>query len=168
MDMKKSTKKSKASKPSSKGLSGANVAASVVNILSSPVTKWLVLGTGVVVAYKIIKGQAKEIIEQEKKDNVADVYGDDTVEGLAAQYATQLYQAIAGLGTDETMVYNTANGMYRNGVSFEKVNKNYKNLYNANLIEDLQGDLNSTEMAKFNSILRGQALYGLGSVDNLL
>ncbi len=157
----KSTKKQE-------GLGNPAIAMAVTSFLASPTFKWMLIGGGLLVGYTIVKGQAKDIVDQKQKDAVADEYSDSTKNGLAAQYAAQFYQAVDGIGTDETMIFNTANAMYRNGIPFDLVNKAYKNLYNANLLEDLQGDLSSTDFQRFNAILRGQQLYGLGSVSKLL
>jgi hypothetical protein len=114
---------------------------------------------------KMIKG----FILDKKKDSEIEKY--DDVSAYSTAFAAALYSAffrsgqewlsdLLGDGTDTAAVYDVAKKMYNTKTSFADVSKSYKKLYNRTLLQDLQKELSSSEMQKFEGLLK----MGLGNV----
>ncbi len=103
--------------------------------------------------------------------------GQSTINGLAAAYATQFFNAMVrstgwisdwfGDGTNTDVIYATATEMHRHKVSFADVNQAYKGLYQRDLLEHLQSELDSEEMIKFNTLLT-TGLGGIPVIDHVI
>lgn len=98
----------------------------------------------------------------------------DDVNAHAVKYATNLYSAFFlssatwfsdffGDGTDEQLVFSTAQEMFQTKTSFSEVSKSYNKLYNRVLLQDLQKELSTQEMQQFNTLLKG----GLGRLKTI-
>jgi hypothetical protein len=122
------------------------------------------------VSYLIIK----RIYNRARQVNELNKFNTSTSAGRSVQYATLFYNAIIrtnewmndwfGDGTDLKTIYETAATIYQDReVNFQDVARSYRNLYNRDLLIDLQKDLSSSEYAKFNEILK-QGIPGLGDL----
>lgn len=98
----------------------------------------------------------------------------DDVNAHAVKYATNLYSAFflssatwlsdfLGDGTDEQLVFSTAQEMFQTKTSFSEVSQSYNKLYNRVLLQDLQKELSTQEMQQFNSLLK----RGLGRLKTI-
>ncbi|RDC65069.1 hypothetical protein [Adhaeribacter pallidiroseus] len=124
-------------------------------------------------AYLLLK---KFLVGVKKNAVIADM-GQSTIHGLAAAYATQFFNAMIrsagwisdwfGDGTNTDVIYATASEMHRHKVSFADVNKAYKGLYQRDLLEHLQSELDSEEMIKFNTLLT-TGLGGIPVIDHVI
>lgn len=163
MTMKKSIKKSKqqvlsSKKTKNKGLGNPAVAGLIAEVLPTVLKAGVFIG-GAFLVYKLIKNGTETI----KQNKVASQFGDGTKTGLAAQYAVEIQASNLGsyiYDTKEDVIFRVADKMFRNGVSFQLVSQAYERQYNLNLLEELSGDLNASEMMKFNQILQGAGLAG--------
>jgi hypothetical protein len=111
----------------------------------------------------------KKLLTNLKQDSVARDYGDNTEDGLAAEYAVQMYASFNPVaswlwdGTDEEALFNVAQSMYIKKVSFGRVSTQYKRQFDRNLIDDLQNELSSDDLNKFNSYSKG--VFGISGVN---
>lgn len=167
MIMKKSTQRSKKRTNSSKS-KGLGNPALIATVLASPVTGQILKGVAIVgvgfVVYKLATGGLDKIQE----NRASKEYGNNTKTGLAAQYAAEFKSTGVGSylsDTNEQALYVLADKMYRNGVGMDLVNTQYQRLYNLNLVTEISGDLNATELDRFNNILRGSGLNGLRGIN---
>lgn len=125
---------------------------------------WALIGVaGAVTTYVVVK-QVKKGVEQARENKSAyaidKVNKKDPREAYASSYAQRLYAAFFRVGwswipdgTDEDAIFLVAQGMKDNKVPFSMVAKAYKNLYAQDLKDDLTSELDSSDLAKFYSIL---------------
>lgn len=83
-----------------------------------------------------------------KKNKTEDAAGNDP----NAQLAMEIHQAIDGAGTSEKVLFDVANRI----TDWAAVSKAYRNLYNANMTDDIKGDLSASDYQRFLN------LYNLG------
>lgn len=86
----------------------------------------------------------KKAWDKYRADKASDKAGGDP----NTQAATEIHQAIDGAGTSEKVLYAIAN----KNINWAEVSKAYRKLYNSNMLEDIKGDLDNTEYAKFLNI----------------
>lgn len=70
----------------------------------------------------------------------------------AAQAASRIRTAIEGAGTNETELYNTARFIAENKIVWKDVAQSYKNLYQANIEDDLRSDFDAEDLKTFYNI----------------
>lgn len=73
----------------------------------------------------------------------------NTPTGNAKIIATKFRVAMEGWGTNEKLLYTLADQVANDGVKWEDVASNYYNMYERDLIKDLQKELNSKEIQEF-------------------
>ena len=120
----------------------------------------------------------KKVVKKAKYTNEIKRVGDDSRLGKANAFARSLYSAffpmgeimsdIFGDGTDEDLIFEIAADMYRNRINFSDVSNAYKSLYNRKLLQDLQGELDPRQYAKFNDIIQGGKLNGIGFNERII
>lgn len=118
----------------------------------------------------------RSVIRTVRRNSITNNFGDDTPEGRAARYASNLYQAMfpsglewfsdwIGDASDETLIFSTAQQIHADS-SLADVVKAYRKLYQGrDLIIDLQKDLGSNDFAKFNRITN-EGLSGIRLINN--
>ncbi len=118
----------------------------------------LAVGAGAVIitGYFVYKSWAKK--NNTKK--AASKYGDGSKEGMAVEYAGMMYSALhSGLFNmteDEEAVYTTAAKMHENNVSMKLVGDAYRDLYNAELVTELNRLLSVEELEIMNNAYNGK------------
>ena len=115
-----------------------------------------------------------KLMQDAKRNAALKEYGNpNSVNGMAATFATQFYNAMystwewwndmMGDGTDEDIIYRTAGEMYRTRITLHDVAQKYKALYNKDLLQDLQRELDAEELQAFNRML-SSGLAGAASL----
>lgn len=114
----------------------------------------------------------KKLIEDARRNNVLDdLNNPGSVDGIAANIAAQLYSGMItqewmndtiGDGTNLDVMYEAAKKIYsyRQYLGFSDISRKYKALYQRDLLQDIEGDLNAEEKAKFMSLMSS----GLGAI----
>jgi hypothetical protein len=164
------------------GLPGVNIAlpAKAAQTLSVG----LVRGTSAVVTSLVTSGffiglcaaayyLVRKFISSYRHAHLLNQVGTNSLDGLAIGYAQRLYASMIsghvwwndwfGDGTDEDAMYKVAQEMYQHKVPFPLVSAKFKVLFNRELLDDIQDELNADEQAKFQTALSTGALSGLGS-----
>lgn len=119
-------------------------------------------------SYFLIK---KLLADAARNGVMDDISNPNSKEGMAANLAMQLYSGMItsewandtiGDGTNLTVVFAAAKDIHSNRalVGFDDVAKKYRALYQRDLLQDLQSDLNAEEMTRFRGILS----TGLGAL----
>lgn len=127
---------------------------------------WGTLIIGSAWAGKILVGKIVESIRQKREENQYYKPDNNTTnaqkQALATQIATRFSAAFnpSGIswmrntdGTNEQAVYMCARDLALNKIPWSMVNTAYKGVMGRDLIYDLQSELNSDELIKFNAIL---------------
>lgn len=116
----------------------------------------------------------KKVLNKINRNSAMKDIGQYTVDGMAATFASQLYNAMFssfewwndwfGDGTDEDAMYQTAAQMKQYNVPMADVARQYKNLYSRDLLSDIQKELSSSEYQKFTRAMQ-TGLSGFKPVD---
>lgn len=138
---------------------------SAMEILKSPVVKTTlkVIGAGVggYIVYKLVTGG----IQNQRANIAIKSAGDQTKNGLAYKFATEIKATNLGVfyaNTNEEKLYKIASQIFENKIPFSLVATQYSRLYGRNLENDLT-DLNSSEREKWNNALQ----YGIVPLDGI-
>lgn len=142
-----------------------------VAVASNPkIIKYALYTLGGVVGFFALRKISKDIVGKAKKKNVSNNFGDGTKDGLAAQFAIELYAAMHEVatwvwdGTDEEAMYRVAQQMRVNRVSFSAVANMYNRQFSRNLLDDMQDELSSNDLNEFNAYMNGsKTLSGITS-----
>lgn len=108
-----------------------------------------ILGVGYFVISKRLKKQKVEQNYQAMEKQI----GVNTPDGKAAGYATALFSAMDGWGTNEKIIWETLKKMKANGILFATVANAYRMLYNEDLLKRIQKELSAKEYVQFQEVI---------------
>lgn len=130
---------------------------------------YLVGGIGLYLAYRAYQKQQK----QAELDKIGsgtigtNSSGQPIMIGSPAQYAATIRAALEGFGTEEEILYETAEAMFKSRIAYEDVAASYRLQYNGNFVDnltnflsgdlstDLRRELDAKEFEKFFAVLKG-------------
>ena len=120
------------------------------------------IGGGVIIGGLLLGRYLQKQHEKAVFENTQKKFGENTKEGKAVEYANLLFSAMfpSGYtwmpdGTDEKALYAIADKMKKNRLPFSLVSQMYRNLYNRELMKDLQGELSTSELHTFQNAITG-------------
>ncbi|BDD04411.1 hypothetical protein [Aureibacter tunicatorum] len=116
-----------------------------------------IIGGGIIATILIAK-TVRSAVDKAKYNSAIKAINTQSKTGIATMLATNLSSAFyqAGIrnnwipdGTNDVLVFQVAKTMFNKQISFIQVSDQYKGLYQRNLLEDLQSELDSNELRTF-------------------